>query len=86
MSHLLYALGGFALGACVTYLITSRIAARRLERGKAEGWVDGYFRAANIQHRIQHRDEQGRFAIKPTLTVTVPQDKPQPQHLSLGVN
>ena len=82
MSHLLYALGGFALGACVTYLITSRIAARRLERGKAEGWVDGYFRAANIEHR----DEQGRFAIKPKLTVTVPQDKPQPQHLSLGVN
>ena len=80
MSHLLYALGGFALGACVTYLITSRIAARRLERGKAEGWVDGYFRAANIQHR----DEHGRFSIKPKLAVAVPQDKPQPQ--SLGVN
>jgi hypothetical protein len=80
MSHLVYALGGFALGACVTYLITSRIAAKRLERGKAEGWVDGYFRAANIKHR----DDQGRFSIKPKLAVAVPQDKPQPQ--SLGVN
>ena len=80
MSHLLYALGGFALGACVTYLIAARQARRAAKKHNAAGWVDGYFRAANIQHR----DEQGRFAIKPKLTVTVPQDKPQPQ--SLGVN